>query len=63
MTLSHSKETIQKVFVKYIFMLKPKQLFIIIYVNACVKRVYPQQTNNNILFRYGNIQELQFSVL
>ena len=44
-------------------MLKPKQLFIIIYVNVCVKRVYPQQTNNNILFRYGNIQERQFSVL
>jgi hypothetical protein len=43
-------------------MLKPKQLFIIIYVNVCVKRVYPQQTNNNILFRYGNIQERQFSV-
>ena len=34
-------------------MLKPKQLFIIIYVNVCVKRVYPYKTNNNILFRYG----------
>ena len=34
-------------------MLKPKQLFIIIYVNVCVKHVYPHKTNNNILFRYG----------
>ena len=34
-------------------MLKPKQLFVIIYVNVCVKRVYPQKANNNILFRYG----------
>jgi hypothetical protein len=34
-------------------MLKPKQLFIIIYVNVCVKRAYPHKTNNNILFRYG----------
>ena len=31
-------------------MLKLKQLFIIIYVNVCVKRVYPHKTNNNILF-------------
>jgi hypothetical protein len=44
------------------FMLKPKQLFIIIYVNASVKRVYPHKTNNNILFRYGKIPENQFSV-
>ena len=29
------------IFLKYIFMLKAKQLFIIIYVNVCVKRVYP----------------------
>jgi hypothetical protein len=43
-------------------MLKPKQLFIIIYVNVCVKRVYPHKTNNNILFRYGKIPESQFSV-
>ena len=43
-------------------MLKPKQLFIIIYVNASVKRVYPHKTNNNILFRYGKIPENQFSV-
>ena len=28
-------------------MLKPKQLFIIIYVNVCVKRVY-HKANNNI---------------
>ena len=27
-------------------------LFIIIYVNVYVKRVYPHKTNNNILFRY-----------
>ena len=27
-------------------MLKPKQLFIIIYVNVCVKRVYRHKTNN-----------------
>jgi hypothetical protein len=33
-------------------MLKPKQLFIIIYVNVCVKRVYPHKTN--IRFRSGN---------
>jgi hypothetical protein len=33
------------------FMLKPEQLFIIIYVN--VKRVYAHKRNNNILFRYG----------
>jgi len=30
-------------------MLKPKQLFIIIYVNVCVKRVPPHKTNNNIV--------------
>ena len=45
---------------KYIFMLKPKQMFIIIYVNVCVKRVYPHKTNNNILFRYEKIPESQF---
>ena len=27
-----------KIFFKYIFMLKPKQLFIIIYVNVCVNK-------------------------
>jgi hypothetical protein len=43
-------------------MLKPKQLFIIIYVNVCVKCVYPHETNNNILFRIGKIPESQFSV-
>ena len=43
-------------------MLKPKQLFIIIYVNVCVKRVYPHKTNNNILFSYGKIPESEFSV-
>ena len=34
-------------------MLKPKQLCIIIYVNVCMKRVYPHKANNNILFRSG----------
>ena len=43
-------------------MLKPKQLCIIIYVNVCVKLVYPHKANNNILFRYGIIPESQFSV-
>jgi len=41
-------------------MLKPKQLLIIIYVNVCVKRIYPHKTNDNILFRYGKIPESQF---
>jgi len=41
-------------------MLQPKQLFIIIYVNVLVKRVYPHKTNNNILFRYGNIRKFNF---
>jgi hypothetical protein len=45
-----------------IFMLKPKQFFIIIYVKVCVKRVYPHKTSNNILFRYGKIPESQLSV-
>ena len=40
-------------------MLKPKQLFIIIYVDVCMKRVYPYKTNNSILFRYGKIPESQ----
>ena len=31
------------IFFKYIFMLKPKQLFIIVYVNNCVTRVYPHK--------------------
>ena len=34
-------------------MFKPKQLFIIIYVNVCVKHVYPHKTRNNILFHHG----------
>jgi hypothetical protein len=46
-----------KIFMKYIFMLKPKQLFIIIYVNVCLKRVYPHKTKN-----YGKIPESKFSV-
>ena len=41
-------------------MLKPKQLFIIIYVNVCVKRVYPHKTNNNILVPSRKYQESQF---
>ena len=43
-------------------MLKPNQLFIIIYVNICVKRSYPHKANNNTLYRYGKIPESQFSV-
>ena len=31
-------------------MLKPKLLFIIMYVNVCVKRVYPQLKKNPITF-------------
>ena len=60
LTSQQKKHT--KIFLKYIFMLKPKQLFIIIYVNVFVKRVYPPKTNNNIIFRYGKIQESKFSV-
>jgi len=30
----------RKISLKYIFILRLKQLFIIIYVNVCVKRVY-----------------------
>ena len=41
------QKKLYKDFFKYIFMLKPKELFIIIYVNVCVKRVYPHTTNNN----------------
>jgi len=51
-----NKRNDTKIFMKYIFMFKPKQLFIIIYVNAYVKRVSPRKTNNNILFRYGKIR-------
>jgi len=42
-------------------MLKPKQLFVIICVIVCVKRAYPDKTNNNILFRYGKFPESKFS--
>jgi hypothetical protein len=59
---SQQKKRYKVFFFKYIFMLNPKQLFIIIYVNVCVKRVYPHKTNNNILFRNGKIPESQFSV-
>ena len=52
-----------KDFLKYIIMLKPKQLLIIINVKYnCVKCVYPHKTNNNIMFRYGKIPESKFSV-
>ena len=44
-------------------MLKPKQLFIVIYVNNCVKRVYPHISSNNIMFGYGKMPEGKFSVL
>jgi hypothetical protein len=57
-----TKETIKWFKKIYIFMLTPKLLFVIIYVNVCVKRAYPHKTNNNILFRHGKIQECQFSV-
>jgi hypothetical protein len=57
-----NKRNDTKICFKYIFMLKPKQLFIIIYVNVCVKYVYPYETNNSILFRIGKIPESQFSV-
>ena len=60
--MSYTNQKEETIFSKYIFMLKPKQLFIIIYINVCVKRVYPHKTNNNILFRYGKIPEIQFSV-
>ena len=43
---------------KYIFMLKQKQIVIIIYVNVCVKRVYPHKTNNNTLFRTGKFRNV-----
>jgi len=38
-----------KIVFKYIFMLKAKQLFIIIYVNVSVKRVYSHNAKNNNL--------------
>jgi hypothetical protein len=55
-----NKRSDTKIFFKYICMLKPKQLFIIMFVNVCVKRVYPHKTINNILFRYGIIPESKF---
>ena len=55
-----NKRNNTNIFFKYIFMLKPKQLFIIIYVNVYVKRVSPHKTNNNLLFRYGKIPESHF---
>jgi hypothetical protein len=48
-------------FFKYIFMLKPK--LIIMYVNVCVKRVYPHKANNNILFRYGKSPMIEFAMI
>ena len=41
-------------------MLKPKQLFVIIYVNVCVKRVYPHKANNNILFVTEKFRKINF---
>ena len=41
---------------------KPKQLFIIIYVNVCVKSVYPHKAKNNILFRHEKNLESPLSV-
>ena len=55
-----SKGNDTKIFFKYIFMLKPKQLFIIIYVNVCELHVYPHKAKNNILLRNGKIQEVNF---
>ena len=49
-----NKRNHTKVLLKYSFMLKPKQLFIIIFVN--VKRMYPHKAH--ILFRYGKISRL-----
>jgi hypothetical protein len=48
---SQQKKRYKNISLKYMFMLKPKQLFIIIYFNVCVKRIYPHKANNNILFR------------
>ena len=42
-------------------MLKPQQLFIIIYVNVCVKRVYLHKRNNNIMFRNWKISKSKLS--
>ena len=43
-------------------MLKPKQLFLIICVIVCVKRVYPDKANNDIHVPLRKIPESQFSV-
>jgi hypothetical protein len=43
-TTSYTRQQQKNIFFKYIFMLKLKQ-FIIIYVNVCMKRVYPHKTN------------------
>jgi hypothetical protein len=57
-----NKRNDTKIYFKYVFMLKPKQLIIIIYINVFEKCVYPHKTNNDILFRYGKIPECKFSV-
>jgi hypothetical protein len=49
-----NKRNDTKIYFKYVFMLKPKQLFIIIYINVFEKCAYPHKTNNDILFRYAN---------
>jgi hypothetical protein len=55
---SQQKKRYKYFFFRYIFMLKPKQLLIIIYVNVCVKRVYPHKANNNILFALRKLQKV-----
>jgi hypothetical protein len=41
-----NKRNDTKIFFKYIFMLKQKQWFNIIYVNVCMKRAYHHKTNS-----------------
>ena len=41
-------------------MLRPKQLFIIMYVNVCVKPDYPHKSNNNILFLTQKFRKVNF---
>ena len=62
MNILVNKRNDTKMFLKYIFVLKPKQLFIVIYVNVCVKRIYSHKSSNNTQFYYGKIPENQFSV-
>ena len=41
-------------------MLKPKQLFIIIYVNVCVKRVYPHKKTIRSCFVKEKFRKVNF---